>query len=137
MTWKGYEQDKWSGKKSDKRWFPFSIDKHDVEKVKDLVNEEETLIFFEFNDQTGKVNRIVNLGKTTKKYITVKIRHEQTLAPNWVRVYYITPDKDGEGVDYSTIDFFVNVKDFYLVKEKGKWVLDSNTSITITYDTIE
>jgi hypothetical protein len=134
MAWKGYEEDKWSGKKSDKRWFPFSVDKHDVKKVEDISNEEETLVFFEFNDQTGKINRIGNLGKTNNKYITVRIRNEQTSNPNWTRIYYITPDKDG--IDQSLIDLFVNVKDFYLVKDKGKWSLDSNTSITITDEDI-
>jgi len=135
MTWKGYEQDKWSGKTSDKKWFPHTVDRNDIQKIEDTLNNESTLVYFEFNDINGKINRIRNLGKATKKYITVKIRHEQSLAPNWVRVYYITPDKDG--VDKSTIDFFVNVKDFYLVKDKGKWILDSRTSINITEDTIE
>ena len=129
-NWKGYEEDKWSGKKSDKRWFPFSIDRHDVEKIKDLANSEETLVFFEFNDQTGKVNRIGNLGKTNQKKITVKIKNEKALSPNWTRVYYISPNEDG--IDMSTIDIDLTVRDFYLIKDKGKWLLDGNTSITVT-----
>ena len=106
-NWKGYEEDKWSGKKSDKRWFPFSIDRHDVE-----------------------VNRIGNLGKTNQKKITVKIKNEKALSPNWTRVYYISPNEDG--IDMSTIDIDLTVRDFYLIKDKGKWLLDGNTSITVT-----
>lgn len=129
-NWKGYEEDKWSGKKSDKRWFPFSIDRHDVEKIKDLVNEEETLVFFEFNDQSGKVNRIGNINKVNERKVVVKVKNEQVLAPNWTRVYTISSDKDGE--DFSTIDFPITVPTFYLIKDKGKWKADSKTTITIS-----
>ena len=43
MAWKGYEEDKWSGKKSDKRWFPFSVDKHDVKKVNEVHEFDDTI----------------------------------------------------------------------------------------------
>ena len=32
----------------------------------------------------------------------------------------------------STIDIDLTVRDFYLIKDKGKWLLDGNTSITVT-----
>ena len=134
MTWKGYEQDKWSGKRSDKRWFPHTVDKNDVVKVEDELNEEKTLVFFEYNDVNGKINRIGNIGKATQRHIKIRIRNEQVLAPNWTREFVISPDKDGE--DLTTIDFPVTVRDFYLIKDKGVWKTDSNTTITISDDPI-
>ena len=86
-------------------------------------------IYFEYNRKTGKVNRISNEGQAIHKEITVKVTN-----PNWTRLYFITPDKKGE--DCSDINIPMTVSNFKLVKNKGKWNIDVDTTITVDNNSI-
>ena len=123
--WSGYEQDKWSGKKREAKWIPSHTERYLVSDISDVVNEEFTNIYFEYNDKTGKIISINNEGQVNQREVIIKVRDLN----NWVRLYIITPDKDGE--DYSSIDHKMTVSTFSLIKEKGKWKLGDDISITV------
>jgi hypothetical protein len=126
--WLGYEQDKWSGKKHPKSFFPNSIEKFRVDTVVDTTSAESTTIFFEYNDKTGKVYRINNEGVLNSKHIIVRLRNRKSNS-SWTREYVISPNKDGD--DRTIIDLPMSVSDFLLLSKEGQVVLDDETTITI------
>lgn len=132
--WAGAELHKWSGERFEEKWIPNSVQKHMLYKCVDSTNAEITSIYFVYHKSTGEVYRINNDGAASNKHIIVRLRCENVLAPNWTREYVISPDKDGE--DVSTVDILVDVADFLLIKEQGKWKFADNVEMTVKIEDI-
>lgn len=101
-----------------------AIETYLISTITDILNQESTSIYFEYDDKTGKVYRIINISKVLEREIHIKIKN-----PNWTRTYLITVDKKGE--DCSIIDYRMTVPNFLLIKENEQWKVDKTTKITI------
>lgn len=132
--WAGAALHKWSGERFEEKWIPNSVQKHMIHKYSDSTSSEITSIYFVFHKSTGEIYRINNDGTVSDKHIIIRLRCENYLAPNWTREYVISPDKDGE--DVKTIDVLVNVRDFLLIKEQGKWKFADNVAMTVKVEDI-
>lgn len=132
--WVGYDENQWSGKKREEKWFPHFTEDLLLGTYKDSTNAESMSIYLQYNYKTGRIHRIKNIGVLSNKSILIRLKNKEGKF-SWTREYVISPDKDGK--DFSIIDLDMHISNFFIKKHEGRLMVDSDyTTVTISTEDI-